>query len=83
MGANMGETISTACQRLQEADQAYHDLMRGGMIRAVTDENGEQIAYSQTDMAALLAYIKMLAPQCPSYIPTAMSVQPKPMRFIF
>jgi hypothetical protein len=43
----MGETTSTACQRLQEADQAYHDLMRGGMARVVTDENGEQISYSK------------------------------------
>jgi hypothetical protein len=79
----MGETISTACQRLQEADQAYHNLMRGGMVARVQDENGESIAYSQTDMAALLSYIRMLAPQCPSYIPTAMQTQPKPMRFIF
>jgi hypothetical protein len=80
----MGETISTACQRLQEADQAYHDLMRGGMARSVTDENGEQISYTQADAAALLAYIKMLAPLCPTYIPTAtVSTQPKPMRFIF
>jgi hypothetical protein len=79
----MGETTTTACQRLQEADQAYHDLMRGGMVARASDENGDSVAYSQTDMAALLAYIKMLAPQCPSYIPTAMSVQPKPMRFIF
>jgi hypothetical protein len=80
----MGETTSTACQRLQEADQAYHNLMRGGLPARVQDENGESIAYSRADAAALLAYIKTLAPLCPTYIPTAtVSTQPKPMRFIF
>jgi hypothetical protein len=80
----MGETTSTACQRLQEADQAYHDLMRGHLLARASDENGESIAYSRADTAALLAYIKMLAPLCPSYIPTAtVSTQPKPMRFVF
>jgi hypothetical protein len=79
----MGETVSTACQRLQEADQAYHDLMRGGALARVQDENGEAVAYTKADAAALLSYIRMLAPQCPSYMPTAMQTQPPPMRFIF
>lgn len=78
-------TLSTACQRLQEADQAYHDLMRGGKVRSVQDENGESVAYTQANAEALLQYIRLLAPQCPSYLPTALGptgFRP-PMRFVF
>lgn len=79
----MGETISTACQRLQEADQAYHNLMMGGAIARVVDENGEMIAYTKADAEALMSYIRMLMPLCPTYIPTAVAAQPKPLRFLF
>ena len=81
----MSETTSTACQRLQQADQAYHDLMRGSKVRSVQDENGESVAYTQANADALLNYIRTLALQCPSYVPTALgqtSYRP-PMRFVF
>lgn len=76
---------TTACQRLQEADQAYHDLMRGALARSVSDENGESIAFTQANMDALLSYIRLLAPLCPDYVPTALglvSYRP-PLRFVF
>lgn len=78
-------SLSTACQRLQQADQAYHDLIRGAKVRSVSDENGENVAYTQADKDALLNYIRTLALQCPTYVPTALgqtSYRP-PMRFVF
>lgn len=66
----------TACQRLMEADAAYHSLSIGGGVRAVTDENGERIEYTMANRANLLAYIRTLAPQCPTYQPTALNLSP-------
>lgn len=76
---------STACQRLQQADQAYHDLCTGALVRSITDENGESIAYTATNKAGLLAYIQQLAPQCTDYVPTALGVNNyrPPFRFMF
>jgi hypothetical protein len=78
-------SVSTPCQRLQEADQAYHDLMRGALARSVTDENNESIAFTQANADALLNYIRQLAPLCPDYIPTALGAAPvrQPLRFLF
>lgn len=78
-------TLSTPCQRLQQADQAYHDLMRGARVRSVNDENGESVAYTQADAEKLLGYIRTLAGQCPSYVPTALGATQyrSPMRFVF
>lgn len=74
----------TACQRLQEADQAYHDLMRGALVRTVSDESGEVLSFTQAKAADLLAYIQNLQQQCPTYVATAIAsfVRP-PMRFFF
>ena len=79
-------TNFTACQRLQQADQAYHDLMLGAKVRSITDENGESLSYTQANADALLTYIRQLAPQCPYYTPTALGSTGgirKPLRFIF
>jgi hypothetical protein len=80
----MSDVTSSACTRLQEADQAYHDLMLGALARSVNDENGEAIAFTQTNKDQLLAYIQQLAPMCPDYVPTALqSFARKPLRFVF
>ena len=76
---------TTACQRLQEADQAYHDLCRGALARSLTDEGGESIQYTAARRADLLAYIQQLQPQCPDYVATSLSATPNrpPLRFLF
>lgn len=82
----MSDTFSTtACQRLQEADQAFHDLITGAKARSITDENGESIAYTQATANDLLSYIRQLAPLCPAYTPTALGLDAvrKPLRFFF
>lgn len=81
----MSDVVSTPCQRLQEADQAYHDLMMGGKVRSVQDENGESVSYTQANAQALLDYIRLLAPMCPTYLPTALGPSGirKPLRFMF
>ena len=74
----------TPCQRLQEADQAYHDLMRGGLVRSVSDESGENITFTQAKAPDLLLYIQNLQQQCPSYIATALAATARrPMTFLF
>ena len=75
----------TACDRLREADQAYHDLVMGHTVRSITDENGETISFTQGNRDSLLSYIQRLSVLCPSYVPTAMaSAQAAgPMRFLF
>lgn len=82
----MSDSLSTtACQRLQEADQAFHDLITGAKVRSIQDENGETVAYTQATANDLLSYIRQLAPLCPSYTPTALGADPvrRPMRFFF
>lgn len=72
----------TACQKLAEADAAYHSLLMGGGVRSVTDENGVTVTYSFSDPSRLLAYIARLIPLCPTYTPTSFA-QPRPLRFMF
>lgn len=83
--SEVNSTNLTACQRLQEADQAYHDLMRGVKVRSVNDENGESISFTQANADALLNYIRQLSPLCPDYIPTALGASQvrRPLRFMF
>ena len=74
----------TACARLQEADLAYHALMRGQVARSVTDGSGESVQFTQANADKLLAYIRELQAQCTDYI--AVSVgngYRKPIRFFF
>jgi hypothetical protein len=78
----MSDTSSTICQRLMEADAAYHSLIMGSGVRSVVDENGGSVSYSVADSGRLLAYIARLAPLCPGYTPTA-PVVTSPLRFIF
>lgn len=69
----MSDNISsTPCSRLMEADQAYHDLMRGGAVRSITDENGETLSFTQANAGNLLNYIRQLQPLCTAYTATAM-----------
>lgn len=74
----------TACERLIEADNAYHDLLRGRQVRQVTDENGEQLTFTATNRTVLLAYIMQLQAQCPEYVAKASSMSAtRPIRFLF
>lgn len=75
----------TACGALQEADQAYHDLLRGAAVRSITDENGENMSFTQADKNLLLQHIRVLQSQCTDYIAVALGPNPfrPPMRFTF
>lgn len=81
----MPDPTLTACQRLMQADQAYHDLMTGALARSVTDENGENLQYTATNKAQLFAYIQALQPLCPAYLAISLSLNPyrPPVRFLF
>lgn len=73
------------CDALKQADQAYLDVMTNGAVRAVTDQNGEHIEFSTANAAALLNYIRTLAPMCPAYRPLALGLHGsfRPLRGIF
>jgi len=68
----------TIQEQLIEARAAYHDLMTGGAVVEVTDQNGERMKYKPADAAKLSVYITRLESQLnPSTSSTG------PMRFWF
>lgn len=73
---------------LREAEAAYHQLMLGGGVREVRDQNGEAVSYSQANRQALYNYILQLRAALGPYLDDccspAMGAQPKPpMGFVF
>ena len=46
--------------RLDEAKQAYHDLLTGTKARVIVDQNGERVRYASSNAADLLRYINWL-----------------------
>lgn len=59
----MSSMASTTAEKLAEAEQAYHDLIRGAAVRALTDQNGERIEYARADIPLLQSYIADLRRQ--------------------
>lgn len=51
---------------LAEAKEALHDIIRGQQVRQLTDQNGETIIYSRTNISQLRAYIAELERSCVS-----------------
>lgn len=49
--------------QLKEAEAAYHQLMIGGGVREIRDQNGESVSFSQSNRQALYAYILQLRNQ--------------------
>lgn len=45
---------------LDEAMKAYHDLMTGGSVRVVVDQNSERVEYTAANKQNLWAYIVRL-----------------------
>ena len=43
--------------RLEEAEQAYHNLRMGQVARVFVDQNGERVEYAATSTSGLRAYI--------------------------
>ena len=80
-----GTTGQTACDKLKQAEAAYHNLLIGQQVVSFTDQNGERVQYSQANMSNLLDYIKLLQTACSTY--TALVPQnaglTQPLKFIF
>jgi len=53
----------TTEEMLQQAKDAYHQLMLGRNAIVVVDQNGERIEYQRANSAKLLQYIRMLEDQ--------------------
>lgn len=53
-------SLATLQTRLDQAEEAYHQLMLGTAVRVFVDQNGERIEYFASDKAKLAAYIKQL-----------------------
>lgn len=54
------DTIALLKQRLEEAEQAYHDLQTGRMPRVFVDQNGERVEYTAANAYRLSTYIAEL-----------------------
>ena len=53
----------TLLQRLESAEQAYHDLMIGQSARVFVDQNGERVEYTSANSVKLAQYIELLKKQ--------------------
>ena len=85
----MFDCSGLTCEELQDmladARKAYTDLVQGGAIRVVVDQNGERVEFTAANRQALNQYIQTLL----SYmresgcICSPASRQQKAFRFIF
>lgn len=50
----------TLQKQLNDAQQAYHELLVGRSARVVVDQNGERVEYAAANSAKLAAYIETL-----------------------
>ncbi len=81
-------TLSPECRavllaRLAEAEKAYHQLVMGGGIRVIKDQNGEQVEYTSANRQALYSYILQLRSML-GVGPCGSEAQPtRPLTFIF
>jgi len=53
----------TTAERLDEAQDALHQLLTGTLAVSVTDQNGERIIYEPANRAALERYVADLTAQ--------------------
>lgn len=61
---------------LTEAQTAYHNVMIGGGVTVVVDQNGERVEYSRANAAGLAKYIASLQAQINSLLGVAVSGGP-------
>jgi hypothetical protein len=64
--------ILTTQQKLDEARQAYHEIVTGQNVARFVDQNGESVSYSKANLGLLAAYIAKLeaelaSPGVPQY----------------
>lgn len=57
------DQVTVLTTRLNAAEAAYDNIMIGGAITQVRDQNGEQITYSPANSSKLAAYIANLRSQ--------------------
>ncbi len=55
--------LLTTAERLEEAQEALHQLLTGTAAVAITDQNGEKVEYRPANRAALERYVADLNAQ--------------------
>ena len=55
--------LLTTAERLEEAQEALHQLLTGTAAVSVTDQNGERVIYQPANRAALERYVADLTAQ--------------------
>lgn len=70
-------------ERLKEAQQAYHDLATGQAVASFTDQNGERVTYSKSDMGKLAGYVSEIVALFSPAVTPYTSTAPRPLRFLF
>lgn len=53
----------TLAQKLEQAEQAYHDLAIGRSARVVVEQNGERVEFTAANAGRLQSYIQDLTDQ--------------------
>lgn len=69
-------------KHLEEAQEAYKDLLLGKMVREFTDQNGERVTYTAARKGDLLNYIAELQGKISGAIPCDQRTA-EPLRFTF
>lgn len=69
-------------QKLEEAEEAYHDLMTGRSVRVLVDQNGERIEYQSSNRNQLALYIQQLREDL-AKCTGGRSSSSGPLRFLF
>lgn len=66
---------------LAEAQTAYHNVVIGGGVTVVVDQNGERVEYSRANASTLAKYIATLQAQINAMLGVA--VTGGPLKFLF
>lgn len=81
-----GYTCEELAELLATARKAYNDLVLGGAIRVVVDQNGERVEFTAANQARLNMYIQSLLSEMRTLGCACVSPASKPTRalkFIF
>ena len=76
-------TLEILQQKLNDAEQKYHEIQLTGQVRRVRDQNGEEVEYGPVNIQDLRNYIAELRSQIAALQGIASVSTPVPMRPFF
>ncbi len=76
-------TLEILQQKLNDAEQKYHEIQLTGQVRRVRDQNGEEVEYGPVNIQDLRKYIAELRSQIAALQGITSVSTPVPMRPFF